>query len=80
MPRRRKINPFLLVIVDSDNKTFSIEGPMTDDTAWISAVVRVRKSGRTVNCYFGGSDRHAIISDYGRGNKEVPSGTIVHKN
>jgi len=29
MPREHE--PFYLIIIDKDNRTFSVEGPMTDD-------------------------------------------------
>lgn len=48
--RRKSMAQFLLVVVDHDNQTFSIEGPMTDDTSWINKVVEARKAGRNVNC------------------------------
>jgi hypothetical protein len=47
MPRQQ---PFYLIITDRDNGTFSVEGPMTDDTRWNHAVVVAQKSGRQVRC------------------------------
>jgi hypothetical protein len=51
MPRARQIPPFFLVVVDRNQKTFSVEGPMTDDTRWNSAVCRAQEAGREVNCF-----------------------------
>lgn len=79
MPRPRQIAPFVLVVTDHDQRTFSVEGPMTDDTRWNSAVVRAQESGRQVNCCNGGSDRAAAKAEYQRtyGYRAVPSGSIV---
>ena len=55
MARLRKIEPFLLVVADRDTKTFSIHGPMTDDTPWIKRVVAAQNEGRGVNCHTPGS-------------------------
>jgi hypothetical protein len=50
MPRERYIKSFYLIITDKDNGTFSVEGPMTDDTLWNHAVVVAQKLGRQVRC------------------------------
>jgi hypothetical protein len=48
---------FWFVAFDDDNKTFSIEGPMTNDQPWNAAVCRLRESGRNIRCQT--SDLHS---------------------
>lgn len=50
MPRRRQIEPFLLVITDRDRGLFNVIGPMIDDTAWNDRVCEAQRQGRQVNC------------------------------
>jgi hypothetical protein len=38
------------MVMDDDRKTFSIEGPMSDDTLWNAAVCRAQATGRHVRC------------------------------
>jgi hypothetical protein len=38
MPRSPRIEPFLSVIVDHDQRAFSVVGPMSDDTDWNNRV------------------------------------------
>lgn len=45
------VNPFLLVVVDHDKKTYSVHGPMKDDTAWNEAVCAAQDAGRYVQCF-----------------------------
>ena len=42
---------FVLVVVDRDTDDFSVEGPMSDDRAWNSAVVEAQKIGRNIRCF-----------------------------
>ena len=42
---------FYLFLVDDDNKIFSVEGPMSDDTGWIERVVKEKDKGRNVKCF-----------------------------
>jgi hypothetical protein len=42
--------PFLLVISDHDRGLFSVEGPMTGDRPWQSAVRRARDGRQQVGC------------------------------
>ena len=46
----REHEPFYLIIIDEDNRTFSVEGPMTDDRLWNHSIVVAQKSGRQVSC------------------------------
>jgi hypothetical protein len=50
MFREHRDEPFYLIVIDKDNRTFSVEGPITDDRAWNHAVVVAQKSGRLVTC------------------------------
>jgi hypothetical protein len=45
MPQGQYGAPFYMIIIDKDNGTFSVEGPMTDDKHWNHAVVVARKQG-----------------------------------
>jgi hypothetical protein len=47
----RRIEPFLLVIVDDDRHVFSVVGPMSDDTDWNKRVCDAQVRGRGVRCY-----------------------------
>jgi hypothetical protein len=42
--------PFFLILMDDNARTFSVEGPMTDDRPWISQVVTAQRAGRKVRC------------------------------
>lgn len=80
MPRSRQIDPFLLVVVDHDQKIFSVEGPMTDDTRWNSAVVSAQQSGRQVNCHTPGTkNREQAAAKYAAQfqYQQVATGSIV---
>jgi hypothetical protein len=44
----RRIEPFLLVVVDDDRHVFSVAGPMTDDTAWNKRVSDAQDRGRRI--------------------------------
>ena len=72
-----QVTPFMLVVVDDDRKTYSVEGPMTDDTLWNSAVCRAQDEGRRVTCDSAppGDD---VGAEHGRTMKMVPSGSIIH--
>jgi hypothetical protein len=57
-PRRPPGEPFLFIIVDHDNRRFTVEAPMTDAQAWIREVIAGRRSGRQITCAaFAGSTR-----------------------
>jgi hypothetical protein len=60
----RRIEPFLLVIVDDDRYVLSVAGSMTDDTAWNKRVSDAQDRGRRIRCYTpGGSEtRDQVIS------------------
>ena len=47
MTKRR----FVLVVVDRDTSEFTVEGPMSDDRLWNSAVVNAQKVGRNIRCF-----------------------------
>jgi hypothetical protein len=51
MPQGQYGAPFYMIIIDKDNGTFSVEGPMTDDKHWNHAVVVAQKAGRQVRCF-----------------------------
>jgi len=81
MSRERPGQSFYLIVVDKDNGTFSVEGPMTDDRQWNHAVVVAQKSGRRVSCStaYGLSAEDAARDWLQRySGKRVPPGEIVH--
>ncbi|ELV8552504.1 hypothetical protein QNE49_000114 [Vibrio fluvialis] len=41
---------FFVIVKDLDKGTFSVEGPMTDDTKIINQVCEIQDSGRRVFC------------------------------
>jgi hypothetical protein len=71
--------PFYLVIADHRLGLFSVEGPMTDDQPWASAVRRARDSGRRVASGPTGPDRDALAAEFQRTYRfgGVPPGSIV---
>jgi hypothetical protein len=42
---------FVLVVVDRDTGEFTVEGPMSDDRLWNSAVVNAQRVGRNIRCF-----------------------------
>jgi hypothetical protein len=72
--------PFFLIIADYNRRVFSVEGPMTDDRAWIAAAREVRDRERQrVVCGPRGTDPASLAAEY-RGLENmagVPPGSIV---
>lgn len=79
MPRSHRADAFFLVVVDLDNRVFTVEGPMIDDTRWNKAVVRAQDAGRRLKCCNGGGDLNQAISVYRQayGLRFVESGSVV---
>lgn len=81
MTKSRRIDPFLLIVADRDAGTFTVEGPMIDDTPWNNAVCRAQDAKRHVNCSTaGGTNRAEEIASYGQtyGLRYVEPGSIVY--
>jgi len=81
MPRGHRGAPFYMIIIDKDNGTFSVEGPMIDDKHWNHAVVVAQKAGRQVRCFTasGFSAQDAARNWLQRySGKQVLPGEIVH--
>lgn len=86
MPRSRRVEPFVLIVTDRDAKTFSVEGPMTDDTSWNAAVCAAQDAGLQVNCHTPGDDArsnveraaHVYRASYPEMTR-VPAGSIVRR-
>ena len=69
---------FFLAVIDEDNRIFTIEGPMTDDTRWNDAVCRAQSAGRSVRCFTAESDPKQSIADLERrGLKVAKPGSIL---
>ena len=78
------VDPFVLVVADHDNRTFSVEGPMRDDNPWSKPVVDAQAGGtRRITCFVPGGaakiSAQIAARDYVReyGYTQVPSGSIV---
>ena len=57
--------PFFLVLRDDGANTFSVEGPMIDDSPWVSQVVTAQRAGRKVRCVVAtGATREACIKSW----------------
>ena len=63
---KKESKRFYLCVVDSENKVFSVEGPMTNDEGWNDAVCNAQTAGRSVHCFsvHGQPDRAAIEKSY----------------
>jgi hypothetical protein len=81
MLRERHDEPFYLIVIDRDNRTFSVEGPMIDDRQWNHAVVVAQKSGRQVRCSTANGSSAEDAAQYWLqrySGTQVPPGEIVH--
>jgi hypothetical protein len=75
---------FFYVVVDSDKKQFTVEGPMSDDNAWNKAVVAAQGNDREINGFavptttLGSADAVAdrYAAEY-KGYQRMSAGSIV---
>ena len=71
---------FVLVVVDRDTGEFTVEGPMSDDRPWNTAVVNSQKIGRNIRCFGLGDLAPDIAAAEWRsshGGRRVASGSII---
>ena len=71
---------FVLVVVDRDTAEFTVEGPMSDDRPWNSAVVDAQKEDRNIRCFSMGDVAPEIAAGEWRslhGGRRLASGSIV---
>ena len=71
---------FVLIVVDRDTGEFTVEGPMSDDQPWNSAVVNAQKIGRNIRCFGMGDIAPDIAASEWRsayGGIRTASGSIV---
>jgi hypothetical protein len=73
---------FFLIVIDEDRKQFTVEGPLTDDQPFNSAIAAAKCGGRKIRCCNTGSvSRAHAISEwqrhYGHFYRFVESGRIV---
>jgi hypothetical protein len=71
---------FVLVVVDRDTDEFSVEGPMSDDQPWHSAVIASHKVGRNLRCFAMGDVAPDAAADEwlsSHGGRRIASGSIV---
>ena len=71
---------FVLVVVDRDTGEFTVEGPMSDDRLWNSAVVDAQRVGRNIRCFSIGDiapDVAATEWHSSYGGCRIASGSIV---
>lgn len=54
-------DPYVLIIADRDTKTFTIEGPMQNDTSWNNAVCTAQAANRKVNYHTPGGDARSNV-------------------
>jgi len=61
-----ELKQFFLCVVDSDNRVFSVEGPISNDESWNEAVCEAQSAGRSVHCFsvHDQPDRKAIEKSY----------------
>lgn len=81
MARQCPNTSFYLIVIDKDNETFSVEGPMTDDRQWNHAVVVAQKSGRQVRSSMAnGSSPEDVARDWLQrySGKQVSPGEIIN--
>jgi hypothetical protein len=50
---------FFLIVIDEDRKYFTVEGPVTDDQPWNSAIASAKREGRRIRCCNIGSTSRA---------------------
>ena len=70
----------VLVVVERDTGEFTVEGPMSDDRPWNSAVVNAQKIGRNIRCFGMGDLAPDIAAGEWRssyGGIRIASGSIV---
>ena len=76
------VKPFFLVVTDGDHHRFTVEGPMSDDTRWVDAVVREQGKQKAINCHStSGTSVDAVAATYANANptmQRTPAGSIVH--
>jgi hypothetical protein len=79
MPRRPRIEPFLLVIVDDDLHAFSVVGPISDDTDWNNRVCDAQGKGREVRCHAPGRSqtRQQIIEYFQKSGLKYDPGLVI---
>ena len=71
---------FVLIVLDRDTNDFTVEGPMTDDRPWNSAVINAQKVGRNLQCFsIGDLTPNAAAHEWQstHGGRRLASGSIV---
>lgn len=71
---------FVLVVVDRDTGEFTVEGPMSDDRLWNTAVVDAQRIGRDIRCFAMGNiapDTAATQWHSSYGGRRIAAGSIV---
>lgn len=47
----KKRQDFFVVVIDHDNKVYTVNGPTSTDTFYVNKVNKLQKEGRSVNCF-----------------------------
>ena len=71
---------FVLIVIDRDTDEFTVEGPISDDRPWNTAVVKAQKFGRNIRCFGMGDlapDVAAAEWHSCHGGHRIASGSIV---
>ena len=79
MARKRKIEPFYLIMVDHDKKMYNVIGPISDDSDWNKKIVELQNKNRKVNCFSvsGSKSFENIISSYSEQTSYVFSQQLI---
>ena len=71
---------FVLIVVDRDAGEFTVEGPISDDRPWNSAVVNAQRIGRNIRCFgMGDVAPNAAAAEWQAftGGRRLAAGSIV---
>src|ERR1700733_2913227 len=71
---------FVLIVVDRDAGEFTVEGPISDDRPWNSAVVNAQRIGRDIGCFgLGDLAPNAAAAEWqaSAGGRRLAAGSIV---
>jgi len=71
--------PFYLIVADHDRRVFTVEGPMTDASAWHEAATAASSFDRRIACGPSGPERDELAAAYQAETRlaGVPPGSIV---
>lgn len=71
---------FVLIVVDRDTAEFTVEGPMTDDRPWNTAIAVAQTLGHNVRCFQLGDLTPEVAAAEWRaacGGRRLAAGSII---